>query len=128
MDAYKVAQLRLMLAHEESQTEEHYGANLKHWHGDSKPIQIDAGGLRVLIDYYGAHTLDKTIEKRLASMKEEAVREISRLSNRDAKLAWYWSHIGAIDLARQLDLITDDRRQELYEEFRQYKPGKEAEE
>lgn len=122
MDAYKVKQLELMLAHEESRTEEHYGAHLQHWYGDAKPIQIDAGGLRALIDYYSAHTIDKTIEKRLASMKEEAAREISRLSSRDAKLAWYWTHIGAIDLARQLDLITDDRRQELYEEFKPYKP------
>lgn len=65
---------------------------------------------------------DKTAETHLAAMKEEAAREIGRATSRDAKLAWYWTHIGAIDLARQMGFITDDRRQQLYEEFRQYKP------
>ena len=66
--------------------------------------------------------MDLDVEKRLASMKEEAVREINRTKSLDAKLAWYWSHIGALDLARQLDHITEDRRLELYHEFEQYKP------
>ena len=38
-------------------------------------------------------------------------------------MAWYWSHIGSIDLARQLDLISEKRRQELYEEMRPLKPA-----
>lgn len=67
--------------------------------------------------------MDLDVEKRLASMKEEAVREIGRAKSPEAKLAWYWSHIGALDLARQLDFITEARRQELYEEFKRYKPG-----
>ena len=67
--------------------------------------------------------MDLDVEKRLASMKEEAVREIERAKSPEAKLAWYWSHIGALDLARQLDFITEARRQALCDEFKQYKPG-----
>lgn len=55
MDTYKVEQLKKMLAHETNQTEEHYGAHLQHWYGDSKPIQIDAGGIKALIRYYSKH-------------------------------------------------------------------------
>lgn len=57
-DQYKVEQLKKMLAHETNPNETHYGANLSHWHGDSKPIQLDAGGLRALIRYYQKHDTD----------------------------------------------------------------------
>ena len=40
-----------------------------------------------------------------------------------SRLAWYWSHIGAIDLARQMGVITEERRQELYDEMRSLKPA-----
>jgi len=50
MEEYKVKQLELMLSHEEG--EDGYGAHLTHWYGDSKPIQLDAGALKVLIKYY----------------------------------------------------------------------------
>lgn len=52
MDNYKVEQLRKMLKHETSKTEEHYGARLTHWHGDTNALTIDAGGLKALIEYY----------------------------------------------------------------------------
>lgn len=55
MDAYKVKQLEKMLAHETSATEEHYGAHLKHWYGDTKSLTIDAGGIKTLIEYYKTH-------------------------------------------------------------------------
>ena len=48
-------QLEKMLAHETSKTEEHYGARLTHWYGDTKALTIDAGGLRALIRYYSKH-------------------------------------------------------------------------
>lgn len=54
-DPYKVGELKKMLAHEENPTEVHYGAHLSHWFGDSKPLTIDAGGLRALIAYYETH-------------------------------------------------------------------------
>lgn len=40
-NSYKVKQLYKMLEHEQSETEEHYGAHITHWAGDSKPINID---------------------------------------------------------------------------------------
>lgn len=55
-DAYKVRQLKKMLAHEESKTEEHYGARLTHWYGDTNTLTIDAGGLRALIRHYQKHS------------------------------------------------------------------------
>ena len=58
MDAYKVEQLELMLAHETSLHEVHYGAHLSHWWGDTKSLTIDAGGLRALIEYYKTHDTD----------------------------------------------------------------------
>lgn len=57
-DSYKVQQLMLMLAHEKNPKEVHYGANLSHWAGDAKPIQLDAGGIRALIRYYSKHDTD----------------------------------------------------------------------
>lgn len=58
MDEYKVKQLRQMLAHETSENEEHYGARLSHWYGDTRTLTIDAGGLKALIEYYSRHDTD----------------------------------------------------------------------
>ncbi len=57
-DDYKVKQLKKMLEHEESSTEEHYGARLSHWWGDTNTLTIDAGGLRTLINYYATHRIN----------------------------------------------------------------------
>lgn len=57
-DTYKVKQLQQMRAHEVSATEEHYGARLNHWYGDTKTLTIDAGGLKALIAYYSEHETD----------------------------------------------------------------------
>ena len=54
-DEYKVRMLKLMLACETTPGVRHYGANLQHASPDTKPLTIDAGGLRALIDYYGTH-------------------------------------------------------------------------
>lgn len=54
-DLYKVAMLEKMLEHETAEGETHYGAHLRHWWGDTKHLTIDAGGLRVLRDYYKTH-------------------------------------------------------------------------
>lgn len=54
-DSYKVSELTKMLLHETSKTEEHYGAHLTHWFGDTKPLTIDAGGISALIVYYSDH-------------------------------------------------------------------------
>ena len=50
---YKVQQLKKMLKYEEQQPEDkQYGAHLTHWSGRANPINIDAGALRLLIEYY----------------------------------------------------------------------------
>jgi len=53
MDKYKIEQLQKMLSAEQKQEQnEQYGAHLTHWAGTAKPINIDAGALQALIDYY----------------------------------------------------------------------------
>ena len=68
--------------------------------------------------------MDKNVEKLITAMREEAEREIrseSESKTRDGRLAWYWSYIGALDMAKQLGMITDKRRQELYKEVEDLK-------
>lgn len=54
-DPYKVKQLETMLAHETSNTKDHYGAKLSHQYSDTKTLTIDAGGLNALKEYYETH-------------------------------------------------------------------------
>ena len=49
---YKISQLKTMLKHETAKHESHYNAKLSHWAGDTKTIDIDAGALLALINYY----------------------------------------------------------------------------
>lgn len=66
---------------------------------------------------------DDTVEKRLKSMREETERELSKPSlTPEARAAWYWTFIGSVDMARQLDLITEARRIEIYKEVEAIKP------
>ena len=44
----------------------------------------------------------------------------------EARVAWYWSYIGAVDMAHQLEFITDARRLELYDEVKRLKPVEEG--
>ena len=56
------------------------------------------------------------VEKLIAAMRAEAERSIRSQNDhqtRDGRLAWYWSYIGAVDMAQQLGMISDQRRQEL---------------
>lgn len=64
-------------------------------------------------------------ERLLASMEEEAVRMIENAGHQETRAAWYHSHLGSIDFARQMGLITEERRQQLYDGFRE-KVGKGA--
>ena len=52
-EAYKIQQLTKMAEYEESQPPQgQYGAHLQHWSGHGNPINIDAGAIRLLIQYY----------------------------------------------------------------------------
>ena len=61
------------------------------------------------------------MEKLIASMQAETERMVKEAKSQDSKAAWYWFHIGALDMARQLGLIKDQRRQELYKEVEDLK-------
>lgn len=65
---------------------------------------------------------DQNVETLLASMMEETRRMIAASSKEDSRVAWYWSFVGSLDMARQLGLITEERRQELYEKAKEMKP------
>lgn len=65
---------------------------------------------------------NQNVETLLASMMEETRRMIAASSKEDGRVAWYWSFIGSLDMARQLGLITEERRQELYEKAKEMKP------
>lgn len=64
----------------------------------------------------------KNVEELLEALKAEAVRNIRAAKTYDSRIAWYWTHIGEIEMARQLGLINEDRRYELEVDFRAYKP------
>lgn len=63
------------------------------------------------------------VEQVIAGMRDETVREIGKKTiSAAAQVAWYWSYIGALDMAQQLGLIDDTRRQVLYHEAEKFKP------
>ncbi len=65
----------------------------------------------------------RDVEQVISAMRDETVREIGKARiSAEAKLAWYWSYIGALDMAQQLGLINDTRRQALYHEAEKFKP------
>lgn len=66
--------------------------------------------------------MNLNVETRIASMREETVRMINEAKRPEGRTAWYWTYIGALDMARQLGFITDKRRQELYKEVEHLKP------
>ena len=57
-DSYKAKQLQEMLNWEEQQPEDQkFGAHLTHWSGHGKPINLDAGAIQALIQYYSEEVL-----------------------------------------------------------------------
>ena len=68
--------------------------------------------------------MDQNVEKLIAAMRAEAERAIRSENDnqtREGRLAWYWSYIGALDMAQQLGMITDKRRPELCKEVEDLK-------
>lgn len=50
---FKIQNLLIMLEWEENQPEDKkYGANITHWSGKCKPVNIDEGAIQCLIEYY----------------------------------------------------------------------------
>ena len=61
---YKIEQLHAMLDIElgmgkNGKDDAGYGANLSHWYGNSKPIQLDAKALRGLIRHYKGRSIEE---------------------------------------------------------------------
>jgi len=64
------------------------------------------------------------VEQIIAGMRDETIREIGKDSiTPAAQVAWYWTYIGSLDMAQQLELIDDTRRQALYREIEPFKPA-----
>lgn len=58
-------------------------------------------------------------EEILEGMKQETIEAIRRTEYQETRKAWYHSHLGSIDFARQIGLITEERRQQLYKDFKE---------
>lgn len=56
-------------------------------------------------------------EKLLEAMKQETIHMIKSTGIQETRKAWYHSHLGSIDFARQMGLISEERRRQLYKEF-----------
>lgn len=61
----------------------------------------------------------KKAEEHLEAMKAESLRMIQATKDPSVKKAWYYSHLGSLDFAKEMGLISEERRQELYREFRE---------
>ncbi len=61
-------------------------------------------------------------EEVLESSRIEVAENIERSSSREAKLAWYFTHCGEIEMCRFLGLISEDRRAELEAEWKKLHP------
>ncbi len=63
------------------------------------------------------------IGKILADSYDEVVHELTKDSlSPKARMAWYWTYIGGLDMLQQLGLISDERRQKLYGQIAELKP------
>ena len=101
------------------------------WNPDNPEIQtLRAAGPQNAAPYRHkytdvGHNVDpaRDIEQVIIKMKQETFREIQNDREFPAgQLAWYWSYLGALDMAQQLGLISDAHRQALYHEAERFKP------
>lgn len=111
-DTYKVEQLKKMLEHETNETETHYGAHLTHWCGDSKPICLDAGALKVLIEYYSnpqcdessneANNVSITVDEILLDIKNQYEQEENCTSYGEPQAFIY------LDNGRSIEIVHEE--------------------
>lgn len=60
----------------------------------------------------------ETLVRTLGAMRDEAAREMNRSDARpESKRAWYYSQVGAYELAQQMGWITDAERRQLVQEL-----------
>lgn len=78
------------------------------------------------IDYNGVADLLRaeinSAEEILKSTRLEASQVVDNPeASRDARMAWYFTHMGEMEMAMFLGLIDEDRREELAEEWKTHK-------
>ena len=64
----------------------------------------------------------RDVERVLESTRDEILHCIEYASTIEAKKAWYYTHLGEIEMAFFLGLISNDRSQELHEEWKTHLP------
>lgn len=62
------------------------------------------------------------VEEILMRTCEECLRGISNAHSYGGRSAWYYTHCGEIEMAFHLGLISQERFEELNEEWHQHKP------
>lgn len=60
-------------------------------------------------------------EEILETAKQEAIRGIEQAKSTHAKIAWWYTHVGEIEMTKFLGHITEERRAELMEEWKRVK-------
>lgn len=66
--------------------------------------------------------LAEKTEAVLKSCREECLREMQS-KNPGVQRAWYYTHMGEIEMAFNLGLISSDRNTELHQEWREHCPS-----
>lgn len=65
----------------------------------------------------------KSVLEILESTKTEAIQIVDNAeASHDARLAWYFCHIGEIEMAWFLGLISEQEKNELTDEWKQHHP------
>lgn len=69
---------------------------------------------------------NEKVEEVLRGTREECLRCMSHRvdgeDNLEYRRAWYYTHLGEIDMCHQLGLITHERHTELYSEWLEHAP------
>ena len=68
----------------------------------------------------------KDAEKVLETTKAECLRMIQEARLQESRLAWYYTHMGEIEMATMLGLISGARGVELRREWAEHRPSPEV--
>ena len=61
---------------------------------------------------------EKNAIKILNDMGAECAREILKAKSENAKKAWYYTHMGELEYAQQLGIVSDQERQKMVRDFK----------
>ena len=65
---------------------------------------------------------EESVETLIAAMRTELAHMLESSERPTSRAAWYYSFLGSVDMARQLGLITEARRVEIYAEVKPLQP------